>query len=291
MINDKTYYQVLGVLNTAEDLVIRAAYRSLSNKYHPDKWTGDKKVAHERMSEINAAYQTLGDAAKRQKYDEELKRQGKYDDAADIDNDTSDFEGIYSEHSDAWDIALQFFPDLNALHERLRKINSSLAYTFKTILIEKKNFPQASELVEQMEREFLIKYFGKDESILGLAKFLITHNARVVAKELNRIMSVMGNSVTAAQITEVLKKKYPRRVVDQELHRLLYSAKRKSLSEYDQIILLTLSGATKIELKELFWSWRNIYSFTWIDGTKQLVNGWEELSSFIETYVLPLYEE
>jgi curved DNA-binding protein CbpA len=61
MINGKTFYQVLGVLNTAEDLVIRAAYRSLSNKYHPDKSTGDKDIAHKRMSEINAVYDTLGE--------------------------------------------------------------------------------------------------------------------------------------------------------------------------------------------------------------------------------------
>lgn len=79
MIDGRTFYQILGVLNTAEDLVIRASYRSLSQKYHPDKWTDDKSVAHKRMSEINAAYEALGDAAKRQRYDEELKKLGKKD--------------------------------------------------------------------------------------------------------------------------------------------------------------------------------------------------------------------
>lgn len=79
MIDGRTFYQILGVLNTAEDLVIRASYRSLSQKYHPDKWTDDKSVAHKRMSEINAAYEALGDTTKRQRYDEELKKGGKYD--------------------------------------------------------------------------------------------------------------------------------------------------------------------------------------------------------------------
>ena len=85
MINGKTYYQVLGVLSTAEDLVIRAAYRSLSNKYHPYKCVGDAKYAHDRMIEINLAYETLGDSGKRRQYDEQLKSKNVYDDAADID--------------------------------------------------------------------------------------------------------------------------------------------------------------------------------------------------------------
>ena len=214
MINGKTFYQVLGVLNTAEDIVIRAAYRSLSNRYHPDKWAGDKTIAHERMSEMNVAFDVLGDMAKRKKYDNELKEQGKYDDAADIDNDTSDFEGIYTEHSDAWDVAINFFPNLNALHERLRKINASLAYTFKTMLVERKEFNLGAQLAERLELEFMIKYFGQDESVRHLAKFLIENEARPAesrsaAKELNGIVNVMGGSVDGRQVKHFLRKNYP----------------------------------------------------------------------------------
>ena len=35
MINNKTYYQILGVTPDAEDIVIRAAYKVLSQRYHP----------------------------------------------------------------------------------------------------------------------------------------------------------------------------------------------------------------------------------------------------------------
>ena len=58
MIDGITYYQILGVAADAEDIVIKAAYRSLSQKYHPDRWQGDPKVAQERMSMINRAYDT-----------------------------------------------------------------------------------------------------------------------------------------------------------------------------------------------------------------------------------------
>ena len=52
------YYSVLGVLPTAEGIVIRAAYRALAQRYHPDKWA-DQRDAIRRMQEINEAYETL----------------------------------------------------------------------------------------------------------------------------------------------------------------------------------------------------------------------------------------
>lgn len=295
MINGKTFYQILGVLNVAEDLVIRAAYRSLSNKYHPDKWMGDKKFAHERMSEINAAYDCLGDPAKRREYDEELERQGRYDDATDIDNDTSDFEQVYSEHSDAWDIALRFFPDLSSLHERLKKINSSLAYTFKTTLIEKKDFAAAQKLAEMMERKFLEKYFGTDESTQNLAKFLIVKDARPAARELNRMVSVMGGSISEEKLRQVLKKQFPNafkvhRASSEDFLELLDLARIGKLSAKNMVTLIKSVSIQDIEVKvEPHWWYYQTYSFTWVDGSMQRLNGVAELSSFIRSHVLPLY--
>ena len=37
----KDYYRTLGVLDDAEDIIIRAAYKALAQRYHPDKWKGD----------------------------------------------------------------------------------------------------------------------------------------------------------------------------------------------------------------------------------------------------------
>jgi DnaJ-class molecular chaperone len=72
LINGKTYYQILGVLNDAEDIVIRAAYKALAQKYHPDKWTGSKEEVTQRMSEINQAYHVLTSMEKKLRYDEEI---------------------------------------------------------------------------------------------------------------------------------------------------------------------------------------------------------------------------
>jgi DnaJ-class molecular chaperone len=65
----KDYYTTLGVAKTASDKEIKQAYRKLARKHHPDVNPGDKS-AESKFKEINEAYEVLGDADKRRKYDE-----------------------------------------------------------------------------------------------------------------------------------------------------------------------------------------------------------------------------
>jgi curved DNA-binding protein len=65
----KDYYEILGVPRTASDVDIKKAFRKLARQYHPDV-AKNKKQAEEKFKEVNEAYEVLGDAAKRKKYDE-----------------------------------------------------------------------------------------------------------------------------------------------------------------------------------------------------------------------------
>jgi curved DNA-binding protein len=63
------YYQVLGVGKTAKPEEIKAAYRKLARKYHPDLNPNDA-TAKAKFQQLNEANEVLSDAEKRRKYDQ-----------------------------------------------------------------------------------------------------------------------------------------------------------------------------------------------------------------------------
>jgi DnaJ family protein B protein 4 len=65
------FYEILGVPKNANESEIKKAYRALSLKYHPDRNPSDDAAA--KIREINDAYETLSDPAKKQQYDSPLQ--------------------------------------------------------------------------------------------------------------------------------------------------------------------------------------------------------------------------
>lgn len=65
----RDYYDILGVARSADTKEIKAAYRKLAIKYHPDKNPGDHE-AEDKFKEAAEAYDILGDVQKRQRYDQ-----------------------------------------------------------------------------------------------------------------------------------------------------------------------------------------------------------------------------
>lgn len=70
----RTHYDNLKVARDAPDIVIRAAYKSLSQRFHPDKNPGDERAAR-AMAVINQSYEILSDPRKRAEHDAWIARE------------------------------------------------------------------------------------------------------------------------------------------------------------------------------------------------------------------------
>ena len=64
----RDYYEVLGVQKNSSSEQIKAAYRKLAVKHHPDKNPGDKS-SEEKFKEASEAYHVLSDKERKQNYD------------------------------------------------------------------------------------------------------------------------------------------------------------------------------------------------------------------------------
>ena len=144
----KDYYRVLGILPSAEDVVIRAAYRALAQRYHPDKWKGKATDVETRMKEINEAYGVLSDTKKRAIYDQQYQESPA---SREYEEDQTD-EGIEGDRTD-WDVACEYYEDLRELESNLRKISHRLAFHFRETLLGIKQFDKRVLIAKELERQ------------------------------------------------------------------------------------------------------------------------------------------
>jgi molecular chaperone DnaJ len=88
------HYQTLNVRPTATQAEIKQAYRQLVKRFHPD--VCQERDGHDRIANINAAYEVLGDYQRRKSYDQYLVWKAKAPKA-----DVSDSEQSYWHRSQA----------------------------------------------------------------------------------------------------------------------------------------------------------------------------------------------
>lgn len=202
----KDYYAILGVTPFAEDIVIRAAYKALAQRYHPDRYQGSAEEANRKMVEINEAFAVLGDPIKRKEYD--TKHAGIRDGAPYFGDGDGDSPLGPDPLENDWQVAVGFFPDLQTIVQKLKKVSWKLSYSYKAYLLETKNFNGRKTLAEQFELYFLQSYFGKDPEIVRFARCLIDKGMRTAALELNEAIRVLGNGVNPFVIIKKIKDKH-----------------------------------------------------------------------------------
>jgi curved DNA-binding protein CbpA len=199
------YYRTLGVLDEAELIVIKAAYKALAQRYHPDKWQGDKDEANRRMSEINEAYAVLSDLVKRKEYDS-LRDQHSYQENPEQPSTNTDDPNASIE--DDWLDVIGFYPDLIKVTSSLSKISLELAFSYKLYMLSSKDYPNRLKIAQAYEANFLSKYFGTNLRIINFAKLLIQAKHKAAAKELNRAITLLGNNPDVDLVIDRINKKY-----------------------------------------------------------------------------------
>ena len=136
----KDYYAILGVLPTAEDFLIKAAYRAKAQNYHPDKWKGSANEANQKMGEINEAYSVLGDVEKRKAYDRNLAHSGSV-----FSEQSSQQHGNTKNGPEAEDVVGEFF--------RRAKQSSEWAEKSKTKSEQQKTASSTSKNQSQQQKQ------------------------------------------------------------------------------------------------------------------------------------------
>lgn len=202
----KDFYRILGVIDSAEMVVIKAAYKALMMIYHPDRFEGDKEEAIRKTKEINEAYAVLIDPEKRKKYaSEQSATKNQYE--PDLEEKESKNTGN-NELEAGWLVAIELVKGLNELYQSLHTLSKDLAFTFKLEILETKRFDQAELIAKQFEAEFIEKYFGKNKDIQTFSRWLLSKERRDAAKEINKIVAVSGSNLNAYDVIETIKGKY-----------------------------------------------------------------------------------
>ncbi len=202
----KDYYATLGVTLQAEDVVIKAAYRALAQRYHPDRFAGSANEANRKMAEINEAYGVLSDPTKRKAYDAEYQQAGGNEGDFEAGDAAAD-EGVQQVNQD-WETALEYYPDLLTLESVLAKTSKSLSFTFRLYMITEKAFKNRKRVAEALHNAFLTNYFGEQRAVLDFAKTLIALGRKDAAKALNEAVRVLGDDLDPALVINKIKGRF-----------------------------------------------------------------------------------
>lgn len=255
---NQDWYAVLGILPDAEEVVVRAAYRALAQRYHPDRCTDQTADSTRRMAEINMAFAVIGNSASRAEYDKERSGSKQATFSADDDERFDAFDAAIKEVEERWRIAADVFPQIQADRLRLSQVSRSLSFAYVTTLLTTKSFANGSTIANQMEGVFLERFFGENRQIVEFAKTLIFENHREAARGLNRLVEILGSEVDPDLIISRIESQYglvnlrQRKAAElQQIARIdaLKNQVRRFGEFYDAKILAELLGFT-IESKD-----------------------------------------
>ena len=154
------FYQILGVSQGAEDVVIRAAYRALIQRYHPDKVSAKERPnAQVRIQAIQEAYRVLSDPISRSQFDRtylvQSGKKGLMAARTAWEMPSSRFANPLDDQS--WEALLHFHPQLTEHFSRLAKSDPVMAKEYKTFLTELVAEKVMAKVVKRVSKETQVK--------------------------------------------------------------------------------------------------------------------------------------
>ena len=170
----KKYFDILGLKEDCERELIKAAYKTLIHKYHPDKWEKNKGFAREKFIAIKNAYSILSNQKTNKEYDSE--------------DQNKDFEFKSSKHKKNYLTILffvlsitillcvfkyfkeNFYPFKNESNKPLSLSNqfskSNQSFCYKSICIDSIQIKSEIKKEEKQFIKFLYGYLNETNKVL-----------------------------------------------------------------------------------------------------------------------------
>ena len=207
----KNFYHILGLSfeSKPEKSLIEAAYKALVKLYHPDIYNGTNKELKRKITEINEAYDTLSNLAKKEVYDKKLLNfhlEKSYDFSESKFEEKEEFSKDFL--NDDWEVASIVYPELEEICKKLFFYDKKLALQYQFYLLETKKFHKKDEIMNDFINAFLEKKFGSSKIIKKLSRFLIENKNKKQATYLNKLVKVVG-SKSDKKIMNAFFKEYP----------------------------------------------------------------------------------
>ena len=179
----KDYFAVLGLGPNADPDVVKAAYRALAKKYHPDRQPDGDGAARSRFHELQEAYELLRDEQQRRHYlasrerAEQRQREAAARHARPV---------MLLRLDDRWDHLLREFPETARNHARFCLISPRLGQQFKLTILGTENTASFGRIAARMERRFYRRHFSYHSDLHTLARKLAHRRRRHALRELSR---------------------------------------------------------------------------------------------------------
>jgi hypothetical protein len=168
-----THYEVLEVSPNASQSVIRAAYKSLMQLYHPDKNSGNPAMA-QQATLIGNAFDVLSDPEKRKTYDLELERLSSNKNTSTAKSSTAEHGAMTTQQNNQSNTSLVFPPEPL---DRTAASSSAMGPIFVIVLalialvfLLKPGHPEESKAAHQAEPQPTEKMKVEELASLAAAK-------------------------------------------------------------------------------------------------------------------------